>query len=90
MTLQSTTASGAANEGKGDYQKKLCASIGGIACQRSPEQGNRRFGLADEQFGKSAEKQPNTVMPIGRVEAHCPLDRGQCLPGIAEKGSIVP
>jgi hypothetical protein len=32
----------------------------------------------DEQFGKSAEKQPNTVMPIGRVEAHCPLDRGQC------------
>src|SRR6516164_2479087 len=72
------------------HQEQLRASIAAVAFQGFLEQRDGRFGPADEQLGKSAEKEPDAVTAIGAVEPHGPLDRRQCIAGIAAKGRVVP
>src|SRR6516164_10410360 len=54
------------------HQEQLRASITAVAFQGFLEQRDGRFGPADEQLGKSAEKEPDAVTAIGAVEPHGP------------------
>ena len=71
-------------------QEELRASIAGIALKGLVEQPDRHFGTAEQQLGKSAEKEPDAVPPVRGIETHRAFDRRPGFIGAAEKGRIVP
>ena len=71
------------------HQEELRASVGGVAVQGFPQQGDRLLGAAKQQLGEPAIKQKNALPPIGSIEAHGPLGRRQSLVGATEEGRVV-